>query len=175
MREATLFFQALYSVCLLFSNASLWIERLYLSNKLIHLWYIYKWAPPYNKAPEQWVPPLYQNSRLMALYFKISVNTTFCKLPMHPVSLLDVQCSREKVVEIQCKWPPLELYPRTKSSGYDSEVKVEICLLFITIYPVCLLESKLEEEGWNCYNVSFLLLMMHTKFYQNPTKKHRLQ
>lgn len=87
-------------------------------------------------------PTLIPKLPSLVMHFKISVNPTFCKLPLHPVSLLDVQCSREKVVEIQCKWPPLELYPRTKSSGYESEVKVEICLLFISIYPVCLLSPS---------------------------------
>lgn len=120
-------------------------------------------------------PTLIPKLPSLVMHFKIPVNPTFCKLPLHPVSLLDVQCSREKVVEIQCKWPPLELYPRTKSSGYESEVKVEICLLFISIYPVCLLSPSWRRRGEDCYNVSFLLLMMHTKFYQNPTKKHKLQ
>lgn len=86
-------------------------------------------------------PTLKPNLPSLVMYFKISLNPTFCKLTMHPVSLLDVQCSREKVVEIPRNWP-LELHPRTKSSGYDSEVKIEICLLFITIYPVCLLNAQ---------------------------------
>lgn len=78
----------------------------------------------------------------LVMYFKISVNPTFCKLPMHPVSLLDVQCSREKVVEIPRKWP-LELHPRTKSSGYDSGF---VCFLLLYTQFVCLM-PRVQARG----------------------------